>query len=573
MTKNLRLLSVFVLLLSHLMVFGQTKTVTGTVTDDSSSPLPGVTVVVEGTTIGVVTDIDGNYNINFPEDAQALVFSFIGFDNQRIEVGERSVINVMMQSSDLRLDEVVVVGYGTMKRSDLSGASISVGEDKIRGSVITNIDQALQGRAAGVTAMTTSGAPGGAVSIRVRGQSTINASGEPLYVVDGVILQGSGASGASLGLGDKLGNGEVSSVSPISSLNPADIESMEILKDASATAIYGAQGANGVVLITTKKGQSGAARFNYDGMYGMQRQATRLEMMNLREFADYSNTVAMDFRTSDDRSEFMDPSLLGVGTNWQDAIFQFAPMQQHQVSARGGTEAVRYFVSGSYMDQDGTIVGSEFKRYSFRTNFDADLKPWMKLGVNAAYSLTDERLGLTEGNEGIITYSLLTPPDIPIYDLNGEYASEVREGYSRINPIGKAHDEDLLLERSKLNGNIYLDITPIEKLTWHTELGFDISGTRGEVFLPVVAYGKWSRDINESSIQRNNNSFMQFKNYLTYADSFNRHSYSLMAGHRTLTGLRGKGFVSKPPAPQHLFAVPPGRRLLQDSTPADTGSR
>ena len=182
------------------------------------------------------------------------------------------------------------------------------------------------------------------------------------------------------------------------------------------------------------------------------------------------------------------------------------------------------------MDQDGTIVGSEFKRYSFRANFDADLKPWMKLGVNTAYSMTDEKLGLAEGTEGIITFSLLTPPDIPIYDLEGNYASEVREGYSRINPIAKAHDEDLLLERSKLNGNIYLDLTPIEQLTWHTELGFDIGGTRGEVFLPEVAYGNWSRDINESSIQRNNSSFMQFKNYLTYADSYNQHSYSVMVG-------------------------------------------
>lgn len=530
MTKNLRSLSLLMLLFGHLLAFGQTKTVTGTVTDGSSSPLPGVAVVVEGTAIGVVTDIDGNYNISIPQDAETLVFSFIGFENQIIEVGGRSVINVMMQTSDLRLDEVVVVGYGTMKRSDLSGASISVGEDKIKGSVITNIDQALQGRAAGVTSMATSGAPGGSVSIRVRGQSTINANAEPLYVVDGVILQGSSASGASLGLGDRLGNGSVSSVSPISSLNPADIESMEILKDASATAIYGAQGANGVVLITTKKGRSGEAKFSYDGMYGMQRQATRLEMMNLREFAEYSNTVAMDFSTRDERAEFQDPSLLGVGTNWQDAIFQFAPMQQHQVSARGGTDAVRYFVSGSYMDQDGTIVGSEFKRYSFRANFDADLKPWMKLGVNTAYSMTDEKLGLAEGTEGIITFSLLTPPDIPIYDLEGNYASEVREGYSRINPIAKAHDEDLLLERSKLNGNIYLDLTPIEQLTWHTELGFDIGGTRGEVFLPEVAYGNWSRDINESSIQRNNSSFMQFKNYLTYADSYNQHSYSVMVG-------------------------------------------
>ncbi|GAO29140.1 SusC/RagA family TonB-linked outer membrane protein [Geofilum rubicundum] len=530
MTKNLRLLSVCVLLLSHWMVFGQTRTVTGTVTDNTSEPLPGVTIAVEGTTTGVVSDMDGNYNIVMPEGSDVLIFSFIGFKNQRVEVAGRSVIHVRMESSDLRLDEVVVVGYGTMKKSDLSGASVSVGEDQIKGSVITNIDQALQGRAAGVSSMATSGAPGASVSIRVRGQSTINSGAEPLYVVDGVILQGGGASGASLGLGDRLGNGNISAVSPLSTLNPSDIESMEILKDASATAIYGAQGANGVILITTKKGKSGQAKFVYDGMYGIQRQVNRLDMMNLREFADYSNTVAMDFRTTDDRPEFQDPSLLGVGTNWQDAIFQFAPMQQHQVSAQGGANGVSYYVSGSYMDQEGTIIGSEFQRYSFRVNLEAELKPWMKLGLNTAYSMTDERLGLAEGTEGIITYSLLTPPDIPIYNIDGGYASEVREGYTRINPIAKAQDEDLLLERDKLNGSIYLDINPISNLTWHSELGYDIGGSRGEVFLPEVTYGNWTRGINESSIQRNNNTYYQLKNYLTYADDYNSHSYSLMVG-------------------------------------------
>ncbi|MCA1745551.1 MAG: SusC/RagA family TonB-linked outer membrane protein, partial [Bacteroidales bacterium] len=225
-----------------------------------------------------------------------------------------------------------------------------------------------------------------------------------------------------------------------------------------------------------------------------------------------------------------DPSLLGVGTNWQDAIFQFAPMQQHQVSAQGGTDGVRYYVSGSYMDQEGTIIGSEFQRYSFRVNLEAELKPWMKLGLNTSYSMTDERLGLAEGTEGIITYSLLTPPDIPIYNIDGGYASVVREGYTRINPIAKAQDEDLLLERDKLNGNLYLDITPIKNLTWHSELGYDISGSRGEVFLPEVTYGNWSRGINESSIQRNNNTYYQIKNYLTYSGGFNSHSYSIMAG-------------------------------------------
>ncbi|MFA5229498.1 MAG: SusC/RagA family TonB-linked outer membrane protein, partial [Candidatus Paceibacterota bacterium] len=367
-------------------------------------------------------------------------------------------------------------------------------------------------------------------SIRIRGQATINANAEPLYVIDGVIVQGGGSSGASFGLGDALGNSPTSTISPLSTINPADILSMEILKDASATAIYGAQGANGVVLITTKRGQAGEAKFSYEGLFGLQRQSARLEMMNLREFAEFSNSVSDETNALDSRPEFQDPSLLGVGTNWQDAIFRIAPMHQHQLSAQGGTDAIRYYISGSFLNQDGTIIGTTFKRTSFRVNLDSQLKKWLKLGVSAMYSNTDERLGLADSEEGIVNYSLLTPPDIPIYDLDGSYASVIREGYTRINPIAMALDEDILLERNKLNGSIFADITPLKNLVWHTELGFDIGGSRGERFEPAVRYGNWSRDKNMSSIQRNNNNFWQLKNYLTYTGKKDKHDYTLMLG-------------------------------------------
>lgn len=530
MKENLRFFSVVFFLSMHLLLFGQGKTITGKVTDDTKAPLPGVSVVIEGTTQGTITDVNGGYSVAVPDDSKVLVYSFIGFESQKVEVAGKTVINVLLKPENIGIDEVVVVGYGTMKKSDLSGASVSVGEDKIKGSVITNLDQALQGRAAGVTSMTTSGAPGSSVSIRVRGQSTVNAGAEPLYVIDGVIVQSDGSSGAALGLGDRLGNGSVSAISPLSTLNPSDILSMEVLKDASATAIYGAQGANGVVLITTKRGKAGDAKFTYEGMYGMQRQNQRVDMMNLREFAEYSNSVAQESNSLDSRPEFLDPSLLGKGTNWQNAIFQHAMMQQHQVSAQGGSDVVTYYVSGSTMNQEGTIIGSKFDRYSFRVNLDAQLKTWMKLGLNVNYSETDERLGLAEGSEGIVNYSLLTPPDIPIYDMEGGYASVVREGYTRINPIAKALDEELFLNRNKLNGSIFADITPIKNLVWHSELGFDIGGSQAEVFLPAVKYGNWSRSINENSIQSNDNKFYQIKNYVTYSGVTGNHNYSLMVG-------------------------------------------
>src|SRR5690554_1971584 len=400
MARNLRLLSVLMLLFSHLLAFGQQKTVTGKVTDSTNEPLPGVSIVIEGTTSGVITDFDGNYNITLPEGQDVLIFSFIGFENQRVPVGTRSHINVTLESSVLSLDEVVVVGYGTMKKSEISSASVSVGEDKIKGSVITNLDQALQGRAAGVTSVMTSGAPGSSVSIRVRGQATINAGAEPLYVIDGVIWQGGSTSGLSLGL--DIGNGRVSAVSPLSTLNPSDIVSMEILKDASATAIYGAQGANGVVLITTKRGSEGKARFTYESIFGIQNQVKRLDMMNLREYATYSNALMATTAGGFEQPEYSDPNLLGAGTNWQDAIFREAYMHSHNVSVQGGTDAIRYFVSGSFMDQEGTIIGTDFKRYSFRVNLDAHLNRWMTLGLNAMFANTNERLNRAEGTEGVL---------------------------------------------------------------------------------------------------------------------------------------------------------------------------
>ena len=239
------------LLAGAVSLMAQTR-VTGRVTDNTGEGVIGASVIEKGTTNGAITDLDGNYAISVKQGA-TLVFSSIGYKEQEIAVGNQSVINVLLLEDTELLDEVVVVGYGTMKRSDLSGASVSMKEDDLKGSVITNLDQSLQGRAAGVSAVQTSGAPGSSSSIRVRGQATVNANAEPLYVIDGVIVQGGGNSGGDFGLGG-LGNGKVSTISPLATINPADIVSMEILKDASATAIYGAQGANGVVLITTKHG-------------------------------------------------------------------------------------------------------------------------------------------------------------------------------------------------------------------------------------------------------------------------------------------------------------------------------
>lgn len=523
-----KLFSCLVLMFLSISMVAQKVPVSGTVSDQTG-PVIGASVIEKGTTNGTMTDNDGHFTLTVSKGA-VIEISSIGYKTQEITVGAQTNFTVTLSEDNEFLDEVVVVGYGSMKKSDLAGASVSMKESDLKGSIISSLDQSLQGRAAGVTAVTTSGAPGSSSSIRVRGQATINANAEPLYVIDGVIVQGGGNTGADFGLGDALGNGKVSTISPLSTINPADIVSMEILKDASATAIYGAQGANGVVLITTKHGKSGEAKFSYDGMVAMSRQAVRLNMMNLREYAQYYNEMIEEGDIDETNPYYATPSLLGKGTNWQDEIFRTAWQHQHQLSAQGGSDKVQYYVSGSYMDQQGTIIGSNFNRFSVRTNLDAQLKKWLKLGVNATYAITNDNLKLADSNQGLIYYSLTTIPDIPVYDVNGNYSSTIREGYTSPNPVALAMMDEILLKRKKLSGNIYAELTPIKHITWRTELGFDMGESDANRYKPMIDLGGWVRSQNSISYQKNSNYFWQLKNYLTYANQWGKHSVTAMVG-------------------------------------------
>ncbi len=523
-----KLFSCLVLMFLSISMMAQKVPVSGTVSDQTG-PVIGASVIEKGTTNGTMTDNDGHFTLTVSKGA-VIEISSIGYKTQEITVGAQTNFTVTLSEDNEFLDEVVVVGYGSMKKSDLAGASVSMKESDLKGSIISSLDQSLQGRAAGVTAVTTSGAPGSSSSIRVRGQATINANAEPLYVIDGVIVQGGGNTGADFGLGDALGNGKVSTISPLSTINPADIVSMEILKDASATAIYGAQGANGVVLITTKHGKSGEAKFSYDGMVAMSRQAVRLNMMNLREYAQYYNEMIEEGDINETNPYYATPSLLGKGTNWQDEIFRTAWQHQHQLSAQGGSDKVQYYVSGSYMDQQGTIIGSNFNRFSVRTNLDAQLKKWLKLGVNATYAITNDNLKLADSNQGLIYYSLTTIPDIPVYDVNGNYSSTIREGYTSPNPVALAMMDEILLKRKKLSGNIYAELTPIKHITWRTELGFDMGESDANRYKPMIDLGGWVRSQNSISYQKNSNYFWQLKNYLTYANQWGKHSVTAMVG-------------------------------------------
>jgi len=295
------------------MLFAQQRTVTGRVVDDSNAALPGASVVVKGTTIGTATDLNGNFTLQVPSDATTLVITFVGMDTKEVPVTE-GPINVTMTMSAEEVDAVVVIGYGTIRRSEVTSAIASVKTEEIKDLVVTGVDQALQGKVAGLQVMNNSGQPGGGVSVRVRGITSVN-SNDPLIVIDGVPFTDNNVE--NMGYDDLGGSDGQTRNSFLATLNPNDIESIDVLKDASAQAIYGSQAANGVILITTKKGKAGDGKITYDFSYGLQQVSRTLDVMNLREFAEYQNSVIAELGSGyTPTEEFADPSLLGEGTDW-----------------------------------------------------------------------------------------------------------------------------------------------------------------------------------------------------------------------------------------------------------------
>lgn len=533
--KNCWLLTILVMVclcLSNSSAFAQQ--VSGKVYDVSGSTLPGVNVMVKGTNSGTITDFDGNYSINASAAKNpVLVFSYVGFNSQEIAVDGKTNIDVTLEEDLKQVDEVVVVGYGTMKKSDVSGSSISVSADDIEGFVGAGIDQALQGKAAGVQVTANSGQPGGGMQVQIRGASTLNAAdAQPLYVIDGVPVQNLVKGGNSYGL--DLGNGSVGSFSGISNLNPDDIESMEILKDASATAIYGSRAANGVVLITTKSGKKGKAQFNYSGSVGWQQVAKKLDLMNLREYAKYRTDLYTEMGYADQSSEYGDYRILGEGTDWQDAIFNTAFMHSHNLSAAGGTDNVRYYISGGYYDQEGTILGTKFDRYNMRANVDAQVTKFMKVGTNFAFSASHDYLVMNNSEDGVISMASFMTPDIPVYDMDGNYASLSGEGRSFSNPVAKAEIIENKLARRNIDATIYAEFDIIKDLKLRSEYSMNNGFNNSYYFKPTWRFS--TTDFNNQSTATNGkyeNRYWQVKNFMTYNKTLGDHSLTAMIGQET----------------------------------------
>jgi TonB-linked SusC/RagA family outer membrane protein len=528
---KIALFAIIFLLSVSFVALSQDIRVTGNVTDDMG-PLPGVNILVEGTSQGTITDVEGNYSIEVPTDGE-LRFNFIGFESQVIPVDGRSEINVKMQEDVQALDEVVVVGYGQMKRSDLTGSVVSVSSDAIEESVPTSIDQVLQGRAAGVQVQQNSGTPGGSSSIRIRGINSLNASNEPIFVVDGIIIDGSTGS---------------STENALASINPNDIVSMDVLKDASATAIYGSRAANGVIIITTKQGKSGESHVSYNGYYGLQEMPKKLDLLNLRQYAVHKNNRADAGIVTQDNN-FIRADLLGEGTDWQDELFRVAAMQSHNLSVSGGNEKSTYALGAGYLDQDGIAIGSGFTRYNLRGNFNSDVKDWLKVGIN--FALNNSEQNVTVEGANLIKTAMKQTPNVAVRNADGTFDGPDTDMYVQTNPVGLAMLRENENEKTGIRSNVFAEAEIIDGLTFKTEFGSEFGINNVYRFNPSYSFGAITNDVIDSERSKSYNKFWSWKNVATFNRVFSDvHNLNAMLGQEMqkshweyLSGYRS-GFVS-----------------------------
>lgn len=520
------------LLLSCNFITAQTK-VQGVVKDDKGVTIPGANIAVVGTTTSVSTDFDGRYTIDVPANA-TLSFSFIGYNTQKIAVADRTTINVNLISSAEDLKEVLVnVGYRSVKKKDLTGAISIVKAKDIADSPQVSLDQLLQGRAAGVTVTNNSGQPGGDVSVKIRGTTSIGGTNEPLYIVDGIPISGdatNSSTGGNMVKGYVGGNSGSVTTSALALINPNDIETMDILKDASATAIYGSRASNGVVIITTKKGKKGSGKLTYDSYVSSQQVTRLLKTMNLSQYAVQQNALAAYYGV-EPRSEFAVPSVLGAGTNWQDEIYQTALMKSHQLSFSGAKDGTNYYISGGYVNQDGIVVGSDYERYNFKTNLDTNVKSWLSVGVSLSGGLSKENITLNGSSDGIISSSILSSPDTAVKNLDGTYAG-LPEGLqgSWINPVASALMNTNFLKKQNYMGNLYANIKLAKGLEYRFDIGASTFISNFEGFQPTYVWGTTVNKINQLQKRANTWSGLNIKNVFTYKLKLEDHNFSLLAG-------------------------------------------
>lgn len=499
------------------------ETVTGVVKDASGQTIPGATIVLKGTARYAATDLDGKFSIPAPDDFPfTLQVNLTGYQQQEIDIYELTgePAEVVLKTANV-LDEVVVIGYGTQKKGDITGSVASVPQLALK-QPISSFDRALQGAAAGVQVTQTSGQPGSAVSIRIRGGNSITGGNEPLYVIDGFPVYNSNADASA---GVTAGP----SINALSSLNPSDIESIEVLKDASATAIYGSRGANGVVIITTKKGKAGQNTLTYDAYYGTQMVLKKVDVLtNARDWALLKN----DARANSGKAPYYAQAqidALGEGTDWQSEAFRSAPIQNHQLSLTGGDDRTRYSISGNYFKQNGVLRNTDFERYSGRINLDRDFSSKLKVGVN----LTASKIAAQVANNGVVNALLAMPPTVNVFDASGKYTYQSEFETPLGNPIATLEKEVNQTKTYRVLGNVYGEYTFVEGLVGKVSFGADVINNKQNRYVPSDIYqGANSNPTGKASVGTKFSSTWLNENTLSYSKTFNqKHSLNVVVGY------------------------------------------
>ncbi|MFY9153046.1 MAG: TonB-dependent receptor [Prolixibacteraceae bacterium] len=538
----------------NVMTGQQTAKVTGKVIDPKGLPIPGVTVVVKGTTNGTITGDDGVYSISNVPAAGTIVFSFVGMNTVEFEVGNKSVINVTMTEESIGLDEVVAIGYGTQKKASITGAIAQYDAEKLNERPVQRIDQALVGQMAGVRVKQTSGMPGQGFSIQVRGTGSISANNEPLYVIDGFPLEVSAQNT----------NGGFSSGNPLDNINPNDIESIQILKDAAAAAIYGSRASNGVVMITTKKGKSGKPTINFNTYTGWNEASRKLDVLSSEEWIDRAleimnytyiskdpgtqnrqATDSYDTRVANigsfNRDQIPDPRWTQPGhpgvdfVDWQDQIFRKGAVKNYQLSATGGNEVVKYFVSGDYLDQEGFFKNVDYKRYSVRANVEVRPNEKITAGINIAPSYSISNDPGVEGKDNILHVTAGMPPitDSSVgMDINVGNNTALTWGNSRNSPVRQLENTIGLSKISRTLATIFGQYEIIDNLKFKTTLNLDNTDQSKKYYRPAWVSGSSpSARLASGSFSGYNRQTFVNENTLSYDKVINeKHNVSAVAG-------------------------------------------
>jgi len=482
-------------------------TVTGTVTENGT-PMPGVNVVVKGTLIGQVTDTNGRYTITVPNSDAVLIFSFIGYMTQEFTVDNQTTINVSMAEDAAQIEEVVVVGYGTMRRSDMTGSVISVSADKLTAFPTMSTTHALQGRASGVQITSLNGAPGATDRIRIRGSSSLTAGNDPLWVVDG------------------FAGGMVP--------QPEDIESIEILKDASAAAIYGSRAANGVILVTTKRGKGGSARVELNSSYGIETISKKIEMLNASEYGQLMNEIDKNAGIASPR--FENWASLGEGTDWQDLIFRQGYRQNHQLSVSAGNDQLKSYTSLNYYDTDGIIINSNYKRFAASTNLEYNVKNRLKIGTSLRYTRSIDNSVITQegsggpSTSGVISTALRFEPTTPLYREDGVTYTVSQAGDALDNAYAVAKERIDERINDRFQGNVSGELKIFKGLTFTTKLNIYLTNDRRGQYSPTtINEGRSVSGMGIISTWKNTG--ITNENYFNYKIAVNNHRLDVMAGY------------------------------------------